>query len=172
MRMIAVDLDHLREREGIDRPRGIADRCVRQAVRLSPSVGEPRLAILPLGVWSKLLGGSTRLAPSRRRCAPCVSRGNHDQSTTLTRPSCIDCVEKHLGAAYVLITETRDGYAHRLRAIGHLHEAEDESQEWDELHVAIRDARKEYQARGASPDWEALGMLVQHRRPGHIAAAV
>jgi len=75
----------------------------------------------------------------------------------VTRASCIECVEKHLGAAYVLLTETRDGYAHRLRAIGHLHEAEDESQEWPELHAAIRAARKAYQTDGTMPDWEALG---------------
>jgi len=75
----------------------------------------------------------------------------------VTRASCLECVEKHLGAAYVLLTETRDGYAHRLRAIGHLHEAEDESQEWPELHAAIRAARKAYQTDGTMPDWEALG---------------
>jgi hypothetical protein len=33
----------------------------------------------------------------------------------------------------------------RLRAIGHLFEAEDESQPWPELHVAIRDTRRAYQ---------------------------
>ncbi|MBP8954792.1 MAG: hypothetical protein KBI47_20550 [Armatimonadetes bacterium] len=62
----------------------------------------------------------------------------------------------HLGAAYVLLAETLDGYAHRLRAIGHLHEAEDESQEWPELHAAIREARKAYQTDGTMPDWESL----------------
>jgi hypothetical protein len=78
-----------------------------------------------------------------------------------TRRSCLECTEKHLGAAYVLIAETRDGYAHRLRAIGHLHEAEDESQEWPGLHTAIREARKAYQARGDMPDWEALGQAIE-----------
>jgi len=34
--------------------------------------------------------------------------------------------------------------AHRLRDVSHLHEAEDESQEWRDLHAAIRDARKAY----------------------------
>lgn len=63
----------------------------------------------------------------------------------------------HLGAALVLLTETREGYAYRLRAIGHLFEAEDESQEWPQLHAAIREARKTYQAEGTLPEWEALG---------------
>jgi hypothetical protein len=76
-----------------------------------------------------------------------------------TRASCLECVEKHLGAAYVLLAETRDGYAHRLRAIGHLHEAEDEAQEWPELHAAIRDARRAYQAVGSIPNWESLAAL-------------
>ena len=56
----------------------------------------------------------------------------------------------------VLLTEAREGYVYRLRAIGHLFEAEDESQEWPELHAAIREARKAYQADGTMPDWEAL----------------
>jgi hypothetical protein len=79
---------------------------------------------------------------------------------TPTRPSCIECVEKHLGAALVLLTETREGYAYRLRAIGHLFEAEDESQEWPDLHNAIRNARRAYQASDTMPDWEALAQGV------------
>ena len=80
---------------------------------------------------------------------------------TPARPSCIECVEKHLGAAYVLLAELNDlpdtrrieppNLSHRLRAIGHLFEAEDESQEWPELHAAIRTARKAYQADGFAP---------------------
>ena len=94
--------------------------------------------------------------------------GSSQESTAtepITRPSCRQCVEKHLGAAYVLLTEAREGYAHRLRAIGHLFEAEDESQEWLQLHAAIRDARKTYQASGEMPDWEAFDvMLVELRK--------
>ncbi len=86
----------------------------------------------------------------------------------VTRASCLECVEKHLGAAYILLTETRDGYAHRLRAIGHLFEAEDESQEWPELHAAIREARKTYQTDGAIPDWEALAQAVESVRRGGL----
>jgi len=84
-----------------------------------------------------------------------------------SRPRCIECVEKHLGAAYVLLTEARDlpgrqagGYAYRLRAIGHLFEAEDESQEWPDIHAAIRQARKAYHADGTMPDWGALEALI------------
>ena len=76
-----------------------------------------------------------------------------------TRVSCIECVEKHLGSAMVQIAETRDGYAHRLRAIGHLHEAEDESQEYPELHAAIRAARKAYQRGGLPPNIMELASL-------------
>jgi hypothetical protein len=87
----------------------------------------------------------------------CGCRGRSAPDAPLvTRASCLECVEKHLGAAYVLLTETRDGYAHRLRAIGHLHEAEDESQEWPELHAAIRAARKAYQTDDRPPDWQGL----------------
>ena len=78
---------------------------------------------------------------------------------TVTRPSCLECVEKHLGAAWVLLAEHRDGYPHRLRAIGHLHEAEDESQAWPALHNAIRDARKAYQRDGTMVDFPSLALL-------------
>ena len=72
-----------------------------------------------------------------------------------------------LGAAYVLLTEAREGYAYRLRAVGHLFEAEDESQEWPDLHAAIRAARKAYQADGKAPDWEVLAtMIAATRRSG------
>lgn len=87
--------------------------------------------------------------------------GSGPGGITVTRASCLECIEKHLGAAYVLLTETREGYAHRLRAIGHLHEAEDESQEWPDLHAAIREVRKDYQADSTMPDWEALYEGVQ-----------
>lgn len=96
------------------------------------------------------------LAPKQKKCNDCPPLVVPRRAYTPTRASCIECVEKHLGAALVLLTETREGYAHRLRAIGHLFEAEDESQEWPELHAAIREARKAYQASGEQPDWEAL----------------
>lgn len=85
-----------------------------------------------------------------------------------TRQSCKECVEKHLGAAWVLLTETREGYGHRLLGIGHLHEAEDESQEWPDLHNAIRVARKEYQMAGTIPPWEALAMMTSLVRDGVV----
>ena len=96
--------------------------------------------------------------------AGCGCGGRNTPSATpesITRPSCLDCVTKHLGAAYVLLTESREGYAHRLRAIGHLFEAEDESQEWSELHDAIREARRAYQTDGTIPDWLAVGQVVE-----------
>lgn len=62
--------------------------------------------------------------------------------------------------SYVLLTEAREGYAYRLRAIGHLLEAGDESQEWPDLHAAIREARKACQVEGTVRDWDAPdGML-------------
>jgi hypothetical protein len=55
----------------------------------------------------------------------------------------------------------RDHHNHRLRAIGHLHEAEDESQEFPDLHAAIREARKAYQTDGTMPDWESLAQAAE-----------
>ncbi|MFB3893615.1 MAG: hypothetical protein ACE15C_16500 [Phycisphaerae bacterium] len=120
------------------------------------------------------------LTPTMKKpCPNCpplvVPRGGY----TPVRPSCIECVEKHLGAAYVLLAELNDmpedrraqpaSLSRRLRAIGHLFEAEDESQQWPELHAAIREARKAYQASNTVPDWEALARLAAS--PGATAVA-
>lgn len=83
---------------------------------------------------------------------------------TVTQPSCLECVNKYLEAAWVLLVEHRDGYPHRLRAIGRLHEAEDESQAWPPLHDPIRAARKEYQSQGKTADFTALAMTVDSLR--------
>jgi hypothetical protein len=114
------------------------------------------------------------LVPKQKKCGDCLPASRTRQagpplvvprrSYTPTRPSCIECVEKHLGAAYVLLTEAREGYAYRLRAVGHLFEAEDESQEWSDLHAAIREARRTYQRAGGIPDFDALAALVAAQR--------
>lgn len=108
---------------------------------------------------------STDKEPTKKPCGHCgkprASNAPWSFATMPTRPSCMECVEKHLGAAYVLLSEARDGYgfAYRMRAIGHLHEAEDESQEWPPLHDAIRAARRGYQGDGVMPNWDMLGDL-------------
>ena len=73
----------------------------------------------------------------------------------------MECVEKHLGAAMVLLSEIHNGYAYRLQFVGHLHEAEDESQQWPLLHDLIRQARKAWQQQGIAPDWALLGKTLQ-----------
>lgn len=109
-----------------------------------------------------MLKSADRLPAPAAKKKPCGCAGKTAAraGAAVTRPSCIECVEKHLGAAWVLIAEHRDGYPHRLRAIGHLHEAEDESQTWPELHDAIRAARKAYQQTGAMPDFATLAQRV------------
>jgi len=104
------------------------------------------------------------LTAKQKKCPDCPPLVVPRRGYTPTRPSCIECVEKHLGAAMVLLTETREGYAYRLRAIGHLFEAEDESQEWPDLHAAIRAARKAYQADGTLPDWDTLAARAHDQR--------
>ena len=109
------------------------------------------------------------LTPKLKTCTNCPPLVVPRRGYTPARPSCIECVEKHLGAAYVLLAELNDlpdtrrieppNLSRRLRAIGHLFEAEDEAQQWPELHAAIRAARKAYQADSAMPDPEHLGTL-------------
>jgi len=123
----------------------------------------------------------TLIPKIKKRCKDCLPMVIPPRSYTPSRPSCIECVEKHIGAAYVLLTELNDlpdppspggsgvagdeashhqGFSRRLRAIGHPFEAEDESQEWPDLHNTIRHARKTYQADGTMPDWEVLARIM------------
>jgi len=108
-----------------------------------------------------------------------------------SRPSCTACVEKHLGAAHVLLTGwdnlpdlqaglpappaplrfgaagdeagRRHGFPRRLRALGHLFGAEDESRQCPELHTTIRAARWACQADGQLPVWDNLDMTLTQR---------
>jgi hypothetical protein len=107
-----------------------------------------------------MLNPADRSSPVKKKPCGCAGNTAARAGSAVTRPSCLECVEKHLGAAWVLIAEHRDGYPHRLRAIGHLHEAEDESQAWPERHNAIRAARKAYQQTGAMPDFAALARQI------------
>jgi hypothetical protein len=81
-----------------------------------------------------------------------------------TRASCMECIEKHIGAAMVLLSETKNGYPHYLLAVGHLHEAEEEGQAWPELSATIRAARKELQTSGTVPEWEAIMVPLEQAR--------
>ena len=89
------------------------------------------------------------------RACRCKKRGSQNPEPA-SRPSCLECVEKHLGAAMVILSEIHAGYVYHLRLIGHLHEAEEESQEWDSLFRLIRKARKAYQAGNKIPDWDII----------------
>ncbi len=59
-------------------------------------------------------------------------------------------------------------YARRLRASGHMHEAEGESQESPDLHAAIREARKAYRTDGTIPDWETHAQAAEAVRQGAL----
>ena len=84
----------------------------------------------------------------------------HKKQIGNTRPSCISCVQKHVGGAEVLITEMRDGYKYMTRAVGELYQAEDEAQDWQKLHDLIRNCRIEYQSHLTMPDWVALNKMI------------
>lgn len=63
------------------------------------------------------------------------------------RTTCIECVEKHVGAARVVLSEVFQGYGqHYLDVVGELNEAEKESLiGYPDLASKIRDARKSIQ---------------------------
>ena len=68
------------------------------------------------------------------------------------RPPCLDCVRKHLAQAIVLLQESVQGYPdHRWLAVGHLAEAEAESQgASEEMADLLRDIRKRMEE---EPEW-------------------
>jgi hypothetical protein len=105
-------------------------------------------------------GMSAALLNVTKSCGCRKSKKERSAEANPVRPSCLECVEKHLGAAFVIASEIYDGYSLRLSLIGHLHEAEEESQEFIMLHDLIRQARKEYQIHGTLPDWELLAQKI------------
>ncbi len=78
-----------------------------------------------------------------------------------SRASCLECVQKHLGSARVLIEEVNDGYPHETLVVGHLNEAASEAQAWPQFRNAIREARKAYQQHGTIPDFEKLEKMMK-----------
>lgn len=81
----------------------------------------------------------------------------------IQRDSCIECVEKHVGQAMVLISEIPSGYPiHFLYAIGHLQEAYNESLEYPELSAYLLESRRNYQREGTIPDWEKINELINN----------
>ena len=62
-----------------------------------------------------------------------------------TRPSCLRCVEKHVGSAYALASSP--AYADYLMAVGHLAQAEQEAKDYPELEDAIYATRSALQDR-------------------------
>lgn len=61
------------------------------------------------------------------------------------RPTCMNCVRKHLAQAYVLLDESLGRYPqHFWLAIGHMAEAEDEAMDqFPEFAMSIRTARQD-----------------------------
>jgi hypothetical protein len=66
----------------------------------------------------------------------------------------------------VQTSEIDSGYPYRLRVVGHLHEAEDESRAFPALHNLIRETRKAYQSQGRLPDWQQLGAALVSAQRG------
>ena len=96
--------------------------------------------------------------------AKCKNCGSKKAVTNMNsrdlRPSCFECTEKHWFSAWKMMCEIQDGYDFRRRVIGELFQAEDESGAWKELHLFIRNARKEYQQKGIIPNWKESDKLM------------
>jgi len=91
-------------------------------------------------------------------CKKCGHKTTHTKGAT--RESCILCVQKHIGSAMVQISEISDGYGFELLVVGNLHEAEDESQSWGELHDELRQARILWQTEKTMPNWVKFETMI------------
>lgn len=75
--------------------------------------------------------------------------------------NCLECVEKHLGAAHEQFKEVPQGYPeHILSAIGNLVEAQNAATNFPEIAAAIREARIAFQRKGEIPDLVKIELLV------------
>ena len=111
--------------------------------------------------------GAVLAAGGDHRHRPVECKKRHFRSCRVARFSLLNparghgaILTNHRGLCLEHAPEHGRWYPHRLRAIGHLVEAEDESQEWPELHGAIRDARQVFQHTGAMPDFTEIAALV------------
>lgn len=74
---------------------------------------------------------------------------------------CLECVEKHIGAAHEQFKEVPQGYPeHILSAIGNLVEAQNAATNFPEIAAAIREARISFQRKGEIPDLVKIELLV------------
>lgn len=74
---------------------------------------------------------------------------------------CLECVEKHLGAAYEQFKEIPNGYPeHILSAIGNLVEAQNAATGFPDIAYSIRKARITFQRNGEIPDLVEIEKLV------------
>lgn len=82
------------------------------------------------------------------------------------RESCLFCVSKHIAQAIILMQEAYAGYPlHRWLAVGHLAEAEAESQdEFPDLAIRIRETRCVLMGQELSDKEKSLMELLQLAR--------
>lgn len=92
---------------------------------------------------------------------PLASDASRFWLLTLARSGEPSFLPPETGRGVLALEDFRRRYLHRLHAIGHPHEAEDESQQWPELHAAIRHACRAFQQAGTMPDFAEIA-LVQH----------
>ncbi len=103
--------------------------------------------------------GASQSAPAAV-AKPLEASSESNESKIGSRTSCLECVMKHLGQAWVLYSEYKVGYPYKLLIIGHLAEAEAESESWPALHNLIREQRKRFQDSEQLPDLDFLGLKV------------
>jgi hypothetical protein len=71
-----------------------------------------------------------------------VNKNRTVPSGGVSRPSCLNCVRKHLGQAIVLLGEAQQGYPnHKWLAVGHMAEAAEECLEFPEIANLLRAER-------------------------------
>lgn len=97
----------------------------------------------------------TSVSPDR------VAGGINPANGKWERESCVECVEKHVGAAMVLESEMAKGYRHHFLALHHLREAERIMRmEKAELADEIARQREAFASRGQQANWHGLALAL------------
>ena len=94
----------------VDTPR-LEDQDV-PAIAANHPEPAPLNAVVPAARPTSLATPQPTKAPNRKPCGCGGKQSVVTRVAPVTRPSCLECVEKHLGAAWVLLAEHRDGYPH------------------------------------------------------------
>lgn len=124
-------------------------------------------------------GGSRKREDFMRQMENSLSRFIRENDLG-KRESCLFCVKKHVGKAFVLYKELLsaepsregegkvNGLLNHLEIIGNLQAAADEATQYRELYSLLLESERSYRYEGIAPDWEKIALLTARNEGENI----